>query len=256
MIFTIYCHTNKTNGKRYVGITRRPVAVRWSQHVAAAKMGSKLYFAKAIAKHGKESFEHEVLETTDGIDSANEAEQWWIAHFGSDDHVLGYNLSRGGTAYNSNPESRRKISAYAKLREASMTPQQKTARAMKGLAGLPKEVRHEIAKRREEKKRGGKPPLTRQAPRVKKETRSTNPTPKIEKTKRERPTSDPAARKLRFIEACKAREARKSPEQRSEAIRKGHAKRTAEQRAAAAERLARVNRRVNSDTAQSTFKWT
>jgi hypothetical protein len=38
--FTIYCHTNKVNGKRYVGQTVCSMEKRWSEHVTHSKAGS------------------------------------------------------------------------------------------------------------------------------------------------------------------------------------------------------------------------
>jgi group I intron endonuclease len=123
MILTVYCHTNSVNGKRYVGITKFSMERRWKGHVASVKWGYPTRFSRAIAKYGQNAFTHEVLETVPDRETANEAEIWWIAHFGSDDPALGYNLSPGGTSKSTQPEARRRMSAAAVAREAAMTPE-------------------------------------------------------------------------------------------------------------------------------------
>lgn len=77
MAFTVYLHTNTVNGKRYVGITSRPMMKRWNSHLSASKK-SDLFFHKAIRKYGPNPWLHESLEVVDTEGEASDAEQWWI----------------------------------------------------------------------------------------------------------------------------------------------------------------------------------
>lgn len=62
--FTIYCHTNTVNGKKYVGQTGSTLEKRWQQHLYEASLPRlRRLFLAAIHKYGPEVFAHEVLET-------------------------------------------------------------------------------------------------------------------------------------------------------------------------------------------------
>lgn len=104
VIFIVYKHTCRLNGKSYVGQSSKPslgiddpqklLKVRWQGHCAAARYGSKLIFHRAIMKYGKESFDYEVLEICNSLEHVLEREVFWIDKlntFGS-----GYNLTCGG----------------------------------------------------------------------------------------------------------------------------------------------------------------
>lgn len=134
MGFTIYCHTNIVTQKRYVGLTKQTLEQRWVAHQSAARRNRGGYFASAIAKYGAASFTSDVLEVVDTRAAANEAERWWIAHFGSDDPAIGYNLTNGGDSHDVSATSRAKIIATMM---ATTTPEIRSARAKAaGAAGL------------------------------------------------------------------------------------------------------------------------
>lgn len=93
----IYKHTNKINGKCYIGQTcRKNPNERWNN----GKGYNGTIFAKAIKKYGWDNFEHEIIE--DGIlseEEANEREMYWIEYYNSYAGVSGgngYNMTRGG----------------------------------------------------------------------------------------------------------------------------------------------------------------
>lgn len=255
-VHTIYCHTHTASQKRYVGQTVQAMSYRWKQHVSAARRGGNGPLHRAIRKYGADAFVAEVLETVIGHDAANEAEGWWISHFGSTISHLGYNLAAMGRTAPRSAELRAKMRDVARKREAAMAPDQKRARAMRGFAGLPPEQRSEIAKRREANLR---PEIkaaklaamaANRKPRVKK--------PKVRKPK-VRPPAPPRVKKEKVLltreqrrQVFLAREARKTPEERSAAVRKGHQKRTRAQQLAAAERLNRAfaEKRRSSNPAQ------
>ena len=72
--FHIYRHTNKVNGKRYVGQTVDTVDGRWKEHVSASRQGrGARVFGAAIRKYGADAFTHELLDvvtTQKGADIA------------------------------------------------------------------------------------------------------------------------------------------------------------------------------------------
>ena len=111
-MYEIYCHTHVASQKRYVGQSMHGMMSRWKRHMSGAKRNEGCpYLGYAIRKYGAEAFAHEVLETCETLEAANEAEQWWIAHFGTTDRALGYNLDDGGAVHSTHPETRAKIAA-------------------------------------------------------------------------------------------------------------------------------------------------
>lgn len=113
----IYKHTNKTNGKCYIGQTcRKNPNERWNN----GKSYNGTIFAKAIEKYGWDNFDHEIIE--DNIltqEEANEREQYWIEYYGSYGEN-GYNMTRGGDdrsdkgleVYQIDPETLKVIKEY------------------------------------------------------------------------------------------------------------------------------------------------
>jgi len=92
-LFCVYVHTNKVNGKKYVGITSQDVVKRW-------KNGNGYYqnahFYRAIQKYGWDNFEHVVVKTSITKDEACELEKNLILKYHSNDYRYGYNRSTGG----------------------------------------------------------------------------------------------------------------------------------------------------------------
>jgi group I intron endonuclease len=132
----IYCHTNKINGKKYVGQSWAGMMTRWKAHVWHALNPSltdrlrRLHFARAIRKYGPDVFEHELLDRVSTQDGADRAERAWIEHL----NTLapnGYNLKAGGATAPLSAESKNRLS--------------ETLRRV--LAAVPVEIRRERAKR-------------------------------------------------------------------------------------------------------------
>ena len=97
-VFTVYCHTNKINGKKYIGITCQKPETRWGYRGNCYKQ-SQPYFAAAINKYGWENFTHEILFEGMSAQEANTKEIELIAHYHTyvgDPECCGYNLTRGG----------------------------------------------------------------------------------------------------------------------------------------------------------------
>lgn len=58
----IYIITNIVNQHRYVGMTSKPLSVRWSTHKADARRNVQWRLHKAIRKYGEDKFTVELLE--------------------------------------------------------------------------------------------------------------------------------------------------------------------------------------------------
>lgn len=93
----IYCLTNKVNGKRYVGQTMYPLAMRWAHHVSYAKnRKGSMAITRAITKYGPDSFLPEEVERLKYRDQLNVAETFYIIKLKSHISEHGYNLTYGG----------------------------------------------------------------------------------------------------------------------------------------------------------------
>ena len=86
-------HTNKTNGKKYIGQTCQDLDDRW-QNGNGYKRNP--YFWNAIQKYGWDNFEHEVLASNLTIEEANAMEEYYIALFDTMNKEYGYNMQSGG----------------------------------------------------------------------------------------------------------------------------------------------------------------
>lgn len=89
--FSVYVHTNKINGKKYVGQSSN-IIERW-------KNGGKNYFSsvkffRAIQKYGWDNFTHEILYDNLNKDTANKIEKALIRKYDSINN--GYNIQEGG----------------------------------------------------------------------------------------------------------------------------------------------------------------
>ena len=111
--YIVYCITNKINGKKYIGITSRPLKDRMWQHVnESKKVDGETYntpFKRAIRKYGIENFEEEILE--EGLTSveASEKERFYIEKFQTYYRYCnsnGYNATIGGELSISHPKDR------------------------------------------------------------------------------------------------------------------------------------------------------
>ena len=104
MLGEIYCITNKTNGKKYVGKTSSTKDERWVRHLMDKTKTNykKLPLYRAIAKYGSDNFTIELLEKVN-IEYIDEREKYWIEKL--DTYKNGYNASLGGEGYQKVTES-------------------------------------------------------------------------------------------------------------------------------------------------------
>ena len=70
--YSVYCHINKINGKRYYGITSQRPSRRWRNGAGYVR---NPYFSRAINKYGWENFEHIIIYKNCSKQVAEEIEQ-------------------------------------------------------------------------------------------------------------------------------------------------------------------------------------
>ncbi len=91
-VWSVYKHTNKINGKVYIGITHLLPENRWMN----GKGYQNQVFGRAISKYGWENFEHEILYHNLTQQEAEAKEIETISFYKSNDRDFGYNVSSGG----------------------------------------------------------------------------------------------------------------------------------------------------------------
>ena len=110
----IYCHTNKVNGKKYVGITcKKNPNQRWNNGRGykpnVSKNESDSIFYRAILKYGWDNFEHEILRSdVKTLEEANNLESYYIKKYNSCvffKNSNGYNMTLGGDGTKGHPIS-------------------------------------------------------------------------------------------------------------------------------------------------------
>lgn len=134
--YVLYEHRNKTNGKRYIGISCN-YKQRWNSN--GKRYRNSTYFWRAINKYGWENFTHKILIKDLSREEASELEKAYIKKYKTQNEKYGYNLTAGGT--NAPPMLGRKHSEATKqkMREAALgrvvskEQRRKQSEKMKGL---------------------------------------------------------------------------------------------------------------------------
>lgn len=104
--YTVYVHISPS-GKRYYGLTCRPVDKRWQNGRGYIK---NEHFYRAIQKYGWDAFEHEIVAEGLTKEEACTLEESLIAEHHTQDYRFGYNISAGGEANRLAQSSKDKIS--------------------------------------------------------------------------------------------------------------------------------------------------
>ena len=92
--FYVYMHVNKTNSKKYIGITgQERIQDRWRSDGSGYKTQ---VFGRAIEKYGWDNFEHIILESNLSDIEALEKEKYYIQKYNTTNPSCGYNISEGG----------------------------------------------------------------------------------------------------------------------------------------------------------------
>lgn len=90
----VYCHTNKINGKMYVGITsKQNVQERWRY---GSGYTDTPHFNAAINKYGWDNFDHQIIASELTESEACNFERLLIRELNLLDDKNGYNISSGG----------------------------------------------------------------------------------------------------------------------------------------------------------------
>lgn len=116
--YCIYKHTNKINGKVYIGMTC-DIEERWGTNGVHYMSDTYSLFGRAVKKYGWDAFKHEILESGLTWEEANEREIFYIALYKCNvvrypELNAGYNLTDGGCGTKGHPLSEE---AKAKLSE-------------------------------------------------------------------------------------------------------------------------------------------
>ena len=90
----VYMHTNKINGKKYIGITSRNPNKRWRKDGKGYQR--HLHFWSAIQKYGWDNFRHEIILHNETYEFACKVERCLIKHYKSNNPKYGYNNTLGG----------------------------------------------------------------------------------------------------------------------------------------------------------------
>ena len=115
--YYVYCHTNKINNKKYIGITVQNPERRWRSKGQGYR-GQAFY--NAIKKYGWDAFIHEIIASELTEIEAKLLEQQLIAKFKTANSKYGYNTTIGGESnlkYASN-EAREEAIAETKRKSA------------------------------------------------------------------------------------------------------------------------------------------
>lgn len=108
--YYVYKHTNKVNGKVYIGITCQKPKQRWGNGKGYKK---NKHFWHSIKKYGwNKGFDHEILYSGLSQRQAEVMEISLIAYYDSTDRNKGYNISLGGGLQSE--KTRQKISEAIK----------------------------------------------------------------------------------------------------------------------------------------------
>lgn len=119
--FSVYCYTNKINGKKYIGITSHTLSERAGQAGNRYKQCTRFY--NAIKKYGWDVFDPEIL--FEGLSKAEAClkEQELIAYYRTRDKHFGYNVCTGGEISDGN-----KGQVFSKERRKHMAEAQRGKR--------------------------------------------------------------------------------------------------------------------------------
>lgn len=95
--YCVYSHTNKINGKKYIGITCQEPIKRWNNRNGYNPYGkSKSRFYNAIQKYGWNNFDHEIIASNLTREEANNFEHVLITTLKTNNSDYGYNITSGG----------------------------------------------------------------------------------------------------------------------------------------------------------------
>ena len=158
--YCVYVHTNKTNGKKYVGQTGLKPEKRWN---SGKGYKDNQYFWRAIQKYGWDNFEHEVLASNLTKEEADNFEILLIKKLELTNPDKGYNLQDGGSHGQPSELSRENIRKAAQKRSQNEEWRRKQSECHIGLNageknGMYGKKHSEESKQKQRKASSGKHP--------------------------------------------------------------------------------------------------
>lgn len=159
----VYRHTNKINGKVYIGITSKNPKARWLNGLGYQR---NYHFYRAIKEYGWDNFRHEVIISGLSLNDAANKERELIEHYQSDNKNNGYNRTSGGIIGAMLSEESRKIMSLSRVGEKnhrfgiipSIETRLKLSLALKGRR-LSKETKDKLSSAHKGKQAGNKHPM-------------------------------------------------------------------------------------------------
>ena len=142
----VYMHTNKFNGKRYIGITSQNPIRRWG--TKGTKYKKNKHFWAAIQTYGWNNFQHEIILCNETFEYACAVEKCLIKHYKSNAPMYGYNQSIGGDkaslGRSLSDETKRKLSEINKGKVIPKETRDKISQSEKGRI-FPDDVKKKIS---------------------------------------------------------------------------------------------------------------
>lgn len=129
--YIVYMHTNKANGKHYIGITSKNAKSRWKLGKGYAKQKR---FYSAIKSHGWDGFDHIILFNGLSKQTAEEYETFFIKLFNSNDLEKGYNIENGGVTHKLSEEQKDHLRKINTGKRHSEETKRKMSEAHKGMS--------------------------------------------------------------------------------------------------------------------------
>ena len=128
--YCVYVHTNKINGKRYVGQTKKNPLVRWGKNGKNYKGCRKFY--NAILKYGWDNFEHVILNSGLSKQEADTLEKKYIKEYKTREQKYGYNIEFGGSTKEWSEESKEIMRMHRLGKKLSEETKRKVGEALVG----------------------------------------------------------------------------------------------------------------------------
>ena len=134
--YIVYKHTNKIDGKVYIGTTSQKPCRRWKrgQGYKPKTAGTTSYIYDAILKYGWDNFSHDILFTGLTKEEAAQKEIELIAEYKSNQREYGHNIDKGGfSAGRMSKETIQKLKNVHKDKEANAERYHKISESRKGM---------------------------------------------------------------------------------------------------------------------------
>lgn len=132
MSYLVYLHTNRENGKKYVGITSQKSGKRRWHNGEGYKKQRRFY--SAITCYGWDGFTHEILFSGLTKEQAEEKEEQLIKLFRSNELEHGYNIENGGKTHRMSEAQKQRLREVQTGRKLTEETKRKISESHKGLS--------------------------------------------------------------------------------------------------------------------------